>query len=181
MTNMIQSVLRWNASNGVLLQSLRCLNRIRNSNSSCVLKNWNSWILYPKSWYRYAFFWSEKQTILEKSSDEDDVRITVSIVGPPNAGKSTLFNRLMCKESNRSYRLSSEKQVRHRISGRLASMTKKKAGGAIVSPIPGTTRDRRECIGRIGGTCFTLFDTAGVDADRLDHLVGRCFVCVAIV
>lgn len=43
-------------------------------------------------------------------------------------------------------------------------------GEAIVSPIAGTTRDRRECWGRIGGTEFTLMDTAGVDGDRIQTL-----------
>jgi GTP-binding protein len=39
-----------------------------------------------------------------------------------------------------------------------------------VSSIAGTTRDRRECWGRIGGTEFTLMDTAGVDGDRIQLL-----------
>ena len=46
----------------------------------------------------------------------------------------------------------------------------KLSGGAIVSATPGTTRDRRECIGRIGGTTFTLVDTAGVDGERVSLL-----------
>ena len=37
-----------------------------------------------------------------------------------------------------------------------------------MSATPGTTRDRRECIGRIGGTTFRLVDTAGVDGQRID-------------
>ena len=37
-----------------------------------------------------------------------------------------------------------------------------------MSSTPGTTRDRRECIGRIGGTYFSLVDTAGVDGKRID-------------
>jgi GTPase len=41
---------------------------------------------------------------------------------------------------------------------------------AIVSSVPGTTRDRRECIGRIGGTYFRLMDTAGVDCARLESV-----------
>jgi len=45
-------------------------------------------------------------------------------------------------------------------------------GGAIVSSTPGTTRDRRECIGSIGGTKFKMVDTAGVDGERIGHLVG---------
>ena len=43
-------------------------------------------------------------------------------------------------------------------------------GGAIVTSVPGTTRDRRECYGRIGGSIFRLVDTAGVDGERIGHL-----------
>ncbi len=116
-----------------------------------------------------------------RDKDEDDVpppdhRLSVAILGPPNAGKSTLFNRLMCKQSNKSYRLSSEKKIVNmkkskRSRGRVGhDHPSRRDGGAIVSSTPGTTRDRRECIGRIGGTYFTLVDTAGVDGERIDLL-----------
>mmetsp|Transcript_8285 Transcript_8285/g.18734 ORF Transcript_8285/g.18734 Transcript_8285/m.18734 type:complete len:721 (-) Transcript_8285:33-2195(-) len=107
----------------------------------------------------------------------DHPLVKVAILGPPNAGKSTLFNRLLDKEVNRTYVLSSEKKrLRQRgkgnRGGRYSAFSVKRrydAGSAIVSSIAGTTRDRREGIGRIGGTYFQLVDTAGVDGERLDH------------
>lgn len=58
--------------------------------------------------------------------------VHVPIVGRPNAGKSTLFNRLLGEER------------------------------AIVSPEPGTTRDRVSEALEIGGVRVTLSDTAGL-------------------
>ena len=60
--------------------------------------------------------------------------LTVAISGPPNAGKSTLFNRLARREA------------------------------AIVSPYPGTTRDVLEIHLDLGGYPLTVLDTAGIRA-----------------
>jgi GTP-binding protein len=57
----------------------------------------------------------------------------VAIVGRPNVGKSTLFNRLVGRKI------------------------------ALVDDTPGVTRDRREAEGRIGDLRFRILDTAGYE------------------
>nr|WP_207140313.1 ribosome biogenesis GTPase Der [Rhodovibrio salinarum] len=72
--------------------------------------------------------------------------MTVAIVGRPNVGKSTLFNRLTGRRS------------------------------ALVDDTPGVTRDRREGEGKLFDLTFRLFDTAGledVDDDSLEARMRR--------
>ena len=73
--------------------------------------------------------------------------VSVAIVGKPNAGKSTLLNKLLNEER------------------------------AIVSEIAGTTRDTIEEVLNIGGICFRLTDTAGIRGHTSDVIeqigVGR--------
>jgi GTPase len=69
--------------------------------------------------------------------------IRVAIVGRPNVGKSTLFNRL--------------------VGQRLA----------LVDDQPGVTRDRREGDARIGNLDFLAIDTAGLDDAGPETLAGR--------
>ena len=68
---------------------------------------------------------------------------TVAIVGRPNVGKSTLFNRLV---------------------GRRV---------ALVDDRPGVTRDRREGEARLGDLDFTVIDTAGFEQSGAETLSGR--------
>jgi GTP-binding protein len=68
---------------------------------------------------------------------------TIAIVGRPNVGKSTLFNRLV---------------------GRRV---------ALVDDRPGVTRDRREGEGRLGDIDFTVIDTAGLEQSAPESLTGR--------
>jgi tRNA modification GTPase len=66
--------------------------------------------------------------------------VSVAIIGKPNAGKSTLLNKLL--NENR----------------------------AIVSEIAGTTRDTIEEIINIGGILFRLIDTAGIREHSADSI-----------
>ncbi len=68
---------------------------------------------------------------------------TVAIVGRPNVGKSTLFNRLVGRRQ------------------------------ALVHPTPGVTRDRREGDGSLLGLSFKVIDTAGLEDERGETLSGR--------
>lgn len=67
----------------------------------------------------------------------------VIIIGRPNVGKSTLFNRLVGKKL------------------------------ALVDDQPGVTRDRRLGDAEIAGLQFTVVDTAGWEDDDPDSLPGR--------
>lgn len=69
--------------------------------------------------------------------------VSVAIAGAPNAGKSTLLNKLLDEDK------------------------------AIVSDIPGTTRDIIEDTREIGGILFRFFDTAGLrDTDDVVESIG---------
>ena len=68
---------------------------------------------------------------------------TLAIVGRPNVGKSTLFNRLVGKRL------------------------------ALVDDQPGVTRDLREGEARLGPLSFTVVDTAGLEDATDESLPGR--------
>lgn len=68
---------------------------------------------------------------------------TLAIIGRPNVGKSTLFNRLTGRRS------------------------------AIVDDTPGVTRDRREGDARLADLRFHIFDTAGLEEVTGDSLESR--------
>ncbi|MFG1378837.1 ribosome biogenesis GTPase Der [Xanthobacter autotrophicus] len=68
---------------------------------------------------------------------------SLAIVGRPNVGKSTLFNRLVGKKL------------------------------ALVDDRPGVTRDRREGDARLGDLAFRIVDTAGLEEADAASLEGR--------
>jgi GTP-binding protein len=68
---------------------------------------------------------------------------TVAIIGRPNVGKSTLFNRLVGQKL------------------------------ALVDDEPGVTRDRREGEARLGDLTFTVIDTAGLAEGTKGSLTAR--------
>ena len=67
----------------------------------------------------------------------------IAIIGRPNVGKSTLFNRLVGQKL------------------------------ALVDDLPGVTRDRREGEARLGDLEFTIIDTAGLDEGAKGSLTAR--------
>ncbi|HEY3920473.1 MAG TPA: ribosome biogenesis GTPase Der [Stellaceae bacterium] len=67
----------------------------------------------------------------------------VAVIGRPNVGKSTLFNRLVGKRL------------------------------ALVHDLPGVTRDRREAPAALGDLRFTVVDTAGLDDGEKGSLTAR--------
>ncbi|WP_419895944.1 ribosome biogenesis GTPase Der [Roseomonas sp. USHLN139] len=67
----------------------------------------------------------------------------IAIIGRPNVGKSTLFNRLAGRKL------------------------------AIVDDTPGVTRDRKETEARLGGRNVLLLDTAGLEEAPPDTIAGR--------
>ncbi|MGO9134420.1 MAG: ribosome biogenesis GTPase Der [Methylovirgula sp.] len=69
--------------------------------------------------------------------------VTIAIIGRPNVGKSTLFNRLVGKKL------------------------------ALVDDRPGVTRDRREGEAKLADLAFTIVDTAGLEEGEAQTLAGR--------
>ncbi|WP_316225377.1 ribosome biogenesis GTPase Der [Bradyrhizobium sp. SZCCHNS3052] len=68
---------------------------------------------------------------------------TIAIIGRPNVGKSTLFNRLVGQKL------------------------------ALVDDVPGVTRDRREGEAKLFDLNFTIIDTAGLDEGPKGSLTAR--------
>jgi GTP-binding protein len=68
------------------------------------------------------------------------MRCVIAIVGRPNVGKSTLFNRLARKPK------------------------------ALIDDIPGVTRDRNYADSQWDDFSFTLIDTGGIGLERNDEV-----------
>jgi len=107
---------------------------------------------------------TEQIEVGETEEDDEEHAISVAIVGRQNVGKSTLFNALIGQ---------------HR---------------AIVSEIPGTTRDAVDTVIEINDTRFRFIDTAGLKkrtkvtesvdfyaVRRTEHALARCEVALLLI
>lgn len=103
-----------------------------------------AWVDFPEEGLEFA---TTKEIISQLDAINEDIKkliqsfhhgkilhegLSISLIGSPNAGKSSLMNALLDKER------------------------------AIVSDIPGTTRDTLESDMRLNGLNFRLIDTAGI-------------------
>lgn len=77
----------------------------------------------------------EEQDIIESIPTVEQPKPIISIVGRPNVGKSTLYNRLT------------------------------RSRDAIVDDRPGVTRDRMVGVGRVGNSPYWVVDTGGIESD----------------
>ncbi|MFZ0807847.1 MAG: ribosome biogenesis GTPase Der [Candidatus Sulfotelmatobacter sp.] len=77
------------------------------------------------------------------TEDREPIETKVAIIGHPNVGKSTLLNALTASDR------------------------------AIVSPIPGTTRDAVDEVVEHDGRCFRFIDTAGIRRKGKTHLMAE--------
>jgi GTP-binding protein len=85
----------------------------------------------------------EGQEVPETEVAPEPKEVKVAIIGHPNVGKSTLLNRLTGTSR------------------------------AIVSPIPGTTRDAVDEVVEINGKSFRFIDTAGIRRKGKTHLMAE--------
>src|SRR5208337_4039130 len=88
-------------------------------------------------------FDEETQDAPEAETPAEPKEVKVAIIGHPNVGKSTLLNRLTGTSR------------------------------AIVSPIPGTTRDAVDEVVEINGKSFRFIDTAGIRRKGKTHLMAE--------
>ncbi len=99
-----------------------------------------------------------------REEEQEDDRIKVAVIGKPNVGKSSLINRLFGEER------------------------------AVVSEVPGTTRDPVDSLRQFDGHTLAFIDTAGLrrharikdsvefySALRTDRIVQDADVCILVV
>ena len=96
-----------------------------------------------------SIFAEDNEELVNKTPEQP--RPFVAIVGRPNVGKSTLYNRLT------------------------------RSRDAIVDDRPGVTRDRMIGLGRVGQHPYWVIDTGGIESDKDDlHELMRMQVDAAL-
>ena len=109
------------------------------------------WMRFWRSFQQTLFTTEDTRGHTRASADQDETpakttarrEVKVAIIGHPNVGKSTLLNCLTASDR------------------------------AIVSPIPGTTRDAVDEVVEHNGRAFRFIDTAGIRRKGKTHLMAE--------
>ena len=103
-------------------------------------------------------------------------RPIVAIVGRPNVGKSSLFNRIAASARVRPQQTNTDFEINgdEASQGNSARRPKKSRASrkvAVVHDLPGVTRDRNYADVEWDDRSFTIVDTGGLDIDPDDRLI----------